>query len=127
MIMNNAKVLHTWLLLKITYALVPILLGLDKMFTGLIVNWAQYVSPLISLYIPLAMPQFLLLVGVIEIVAGILVWFYPRFGAYVIVAWMGLIIVNLITMNAFYDIIARDIVIAIGALALAWLSDAVQS
>lgn len=123
--MNNAKVLHTWLLLKVTYAIAPILLGLDKIFTGLIVNWAQYVSPFISLYMPLDMPQFLMAVGIIEIVAGFVVWFYPRFGAYVVVAWLGLIILNLASMNAFYDIIARDIVIAIGALSLAWLSDAI--
>jgi hypothetical protein len=123
--MNNAKVLHTWLLLKSTYTLVPILLGLDKCFTGLLVNWAQYASPVICEYIPLVIPQFLVVIGIIEILAGIVVWFYPRFGAYVIVAWMALIIINLATMNAFYDIIARDIVIAIGALALAWLSDAV--
>ncbi len=125
--MNNAKVLHTWVLLKSTYTLVPILLGLDKCFTGLIVNWAKYVSPFIAQYIPMGMSQFLMVVGIIEIVAGLLVWFYPRFGAYLIVAWMGLIIFDLATMNAMYDIIARDIVIAIGALALAWLSDAVQS
>jgi hypothetical protein len=127
MIVNNTKVMHTWLLLKATYALVPVLLGLDKCYIGMIVNWAKYVSPLIADNMPVMMPQFIMIVGIIEIVAGILVWFYPRFGAYVIVAWMGLIILNLATMNAYYDIIARDIVIAIGALALAWLSEAVEA
>jgi hypothetical protein len=126
--MNNAKVMHTWLLLKSTYALVPVLLGLDKCFLGMIVNWAKYVSPLIAENMQLlALPQFLMIVGIIEIIAGIAVWFYPRLGAYVIIAWMGLIILNLATMNTYYDIIARDIVIAIGALALAWLSEAIEA
>ncbi len=125
--MNAVKVFHTWLLLKITYALVPILVGLDKCFTGLIVDWSKYVSPFVMEYIPLTMQQFLILVGIIEIAAGVLVWFYPRLGAYVVVFWMVLIILDLASMNAFYDIIARDVVIAIGALALAWLTEAVEA
>lgn len=125
--MNAIKVFQTWFMLKVTYALVPILLGLDKCFTGWIVHWSKYVSPAIMGYIPLTMDQFLILVGIIEIIAGIVVWFYPRLGAYVIVCWMALVILNLASMNAFYDIIARDVVIAIGALALAWLSEAVQA
>jgi hypothetical protein len=126
-VMNNAKVLHTWLLLKSTYALVPVLLGLDKCFTGMIVNWTKYVSPFVAENMMVPMPQFLVIVGIIEIIAGFVVWFYPRLGAYVIVAWMGLIILNLASMNTYYDIIARDLVIAIGALALAWLSEAVEA
>ncbi len=122
--MNNALVVQTWMLLRITYALVPIIVGLDKCFTGLIVNWPQYVCPLVALHLPLTMSHFLMLIGAIEIAAGLLVWFRPHLGAYVIVAWMGLIIGNLMLMNAFFDIIARDVVIAIGALALAWLSSA---
>lgn len=123
--MNNTQVFRTWFMLRIVYALVPILLGLDKCFTSLIVDWSKYTSPMIMAYIPLTMVQFLILVGVIEIVAGLIVWFYPRFGGYLIVAWMGLIIFNLLTMGGLLDIILRDVVIAIGALALAWLSDAV--
>lgn len=125
--MNNAKVLQTWLLLKITYAIVPVLLGLDKCFTGMIVNWVKYVSPFVAENMMVTMPQFLVIVGIIEIIAGFVVWFYPRFGAYLVLAWMGLVILNLASMNMYYDIIARDLVIAIGALSLAWLSDAVQS
>lgn len=125
--MNNIKVFQTWSLLRITYALVPILLGLDKCFTGLIVDWSRYVSPIVMAYVPFAMAQFLILIGIIEIIAGFVVWFYPRLGAYIIVAWLALIIGNLVSMHAFYDIIARDVVIAIGALALAWLSQAVEA
>lgn len=124
--MNNAKVFQTWFMLKLTYSLVPIVLGFDKCFTGLIVDWSKYVSPVIMAYVPLTIAQCIMLVGIIEIVAGIVVWFYPRFGAYVVIAWLGLIIVNLATMKEMYDIIARDAVIAIGALALAWLTQAIE-
>ncbi len=125
--MNNAIVFRTWSLLRITYTLVPIMLGLDKCFTGLIVEWPKYVSPFVMNFIPLELSHFLILIGIIEIIAGFIVWFYPRLGAYIIVGWMGLIIINLLTMHAFFDIIARDIVIAIGALALAWISNAISS
>ena len=124
--MNNAKVMQTWFMLKATYALAPVALGLDKCFTGLIVDWSKYVSPAVMAYIPLSISQFVFFVGLIEIVAGIAVWFYPRFGAYLVMAWLGLIIVNLATMHGMIDIIARDAVIAIGALALAWLTEAIQ-
>lgn len=125
--MNTAKVFQTWFMLRVVYALVPILLGLDKCFTGWIVDWSKYVSPLVMGYMPLTVGHFLILVGIIEIIAGIVVWFYPRLGAYIIIVWMILIIVNLASMNKDYDIIARDVVITIGALALAWLTEAVKA
>lgn len=119
---------RTQLMLKATYALVPIIIGLDKVFTWLLVDWMKYTSPLISALLPagVSVMTFVIITGIIEIAAGLLVWFYPRFGAYVIVAWMGLVILDLASMNQFYDIIARDAVIAIGALALAWLTEAQQ-
>lgn len=125
--MNNAKVLRTQSMLRFVYAAVPLLVGLDKVFTGLIVDWSKYVSPLVLEYIALPIAHLLILVGVIEIAAGLIVWFFPRFGGYLVAAWMTVIIVNLISMNAFYDIIARDVVIAVGALALAWLTSALQA
>ena len=122
--MNIASVNRAQMLLKLTYALVPIIIGLDKIFTWMLVDWAKYSSPAIIGLLPVSMTTlyFVMLTGIIEVIAGIFVWFYPRLGAYTIVAWMALVIVNLATMNQFYDIIARDGVIAVGALALAWLS-----
>ena len=125
--MNNFKVFQTWFMLTVTYALVPILLGLDKCFTYFIVDWTKYASPVVVAALGLSVGQFLVIIGVIEILAGILVWFYPRFGAYLVVAWLALIIINLTMIGGMLDIIARDIVIAIGALALAWLTEAVES
>lgn len=119
---------RTQTMLKITYALVPILIGLDKLSAWLLVDWAKYTSPLVSALLPAGISgvTFVVITGIIEIAAGLLVWFYPRFGAYVVAAWMGLVILNLASMNTYYDIIARDAVIAIGALALAWLTQAQQ-
>jgi len=122
--MENAKVVRTWWMLRITYALVPIVVGFDKCVTGLIVDWAQYASPLIMGYLPLSLASFLMTHGIIEIAAGVIVWVRPKFGGYLVAAWVGLVIINLLTMHMYFDIIARDAVIAVGALALAWLSDA---
>lgn len=120
------KVNHAQLLLKVVYTLSPIIIGLDKCFTWLIVDWMKYMSPVVVAYLPalVTAAQFVVITGIIEIIAGLIVWFYPRFGAYIVFAWMLLVVVDLASMNQFYDIIARDLVIAAGALALAWLSEA---
>ena len=122
--MDIASVNRAQLLLRLTYTIVPIAIGLDKCFTGYLANWTTYLSPSVIEYLPVAITisQFIMITGIIEIAAGILVWFYPRFGAYLVAAWMILVIANLATLHGFYDIIARDVVIAAGALALAWLS-----
>lgn len=119
---------RTQLMLKITYTLVPIVIGLDKLFTWFLVDWLKYTSPVITAMLPasLGVMGFIKLTAIIEIAAGLLVWFYPRCGAYLVAVWMGLVIIDLASMNMFYDIIARDAVIAIGALALAWLTEAQQ-
>jgi hypothetical protein len=127
-IINATKVHRTWLLLKITYTLVPIIIGLDKCLLGWkLVNWAQYVSPVILNLIPFTtVGNVVLGSGIIEIVAGLIVWFYPRFGGYLVAAWLLLIVINLVSMSMFYDIAARDVTIAIGSLALAWLTEAYE-
>jgi hypothetical protein len=127
--MNHLKVYNAWFLLRVTYAAVPIIIGLDKCFTWLLVDWIRYTSPWILSLLPASITatQFILITGIIEILAGLLVWFRPRAGAYLVFAWMFLVILNLASMNLFYDIIARDAVIAVGALTLAWLSEAQES
>lgn len=122
--MDIASVNRAHLLLRLTYTIAPIAIGLDKCFTWYLVNWNTYVSPVIFEYLPgtVTISQFIMITGVIEIIAGALVWFYPRLGGYVITAWMILVIANLSSFHGFYDIIARDAVIAAGSLALAWLS-----
>ena len=123
--MNNAKVNQAWFLLRATYAIVPILIGLDKCFTGMLVNWNIYTSPLIAEYLPvLLVTHFVLITGIIGIIAGLVGWFKPRFGGYLVALWMVAIIIDLATLHNFYDIMANAFVIAVGALALAWLSEA---
>ena len=63
-------------------------------------------------------------VGAIEIVAGLLVAVRPRFGGYVVAAWLAGIIVNLLVIPGFYDIALRDFGLFIAAVALARLATA---
>lgn len=121
---NNRTVHYTWLLLKLTYVTALLVVGIDKLKLWWLSDWSQYVSPAILPYLPVTLAQFVLLVGIIEIMAAIFVWVHPRLGGYVSALWLLAIIVNLATMHRFLDIIVRDAIIAVGALALAWLTAA---
>ncbi|WP_235941999.1 tRNA (5-methylaminomethyl-2-thiouridylate)-methyltransferase [Pontibacter fetidus] len=116
--------LHTvWATLKYTYAIVPIVAGIDK-FTHLLTDWDKYLSPMVADIIPFSPHTFMLIVGVIEIIAGILVLLRPRLGGYVVAAWLVGIALNLITTGEYFDIAVRDLVMAVGAFCLAQLSEA---
>jgi hypothetical protein len=68
----------------------------------------------------------MMVVGVIEIVAGIAVAIKPRYAAYIVAAWLAGIIVNLLTYSGFYDIALRDFGLLLAAVTLgrlAWLYD----
>jgi hypothetical protein len=108
-------------ILYVGYALLPIIAGGDKFF-HLLVNWDQYLAPLVTRLLPLTAQTFMLIVGVVEIAAGLLVLFRPRIGAYVVAVWLWGIIVNLLMFPGFYDIALRDFGLSLGALALARLS-----
>lgn len=109
--------------LKYTYGLVPIVAGLDK-FTNLLTNWQDYLSPFVANMLPFGAGTFMMIVGIIEIVAGILVLVRPHIGAYVVMAWLILIALNLIVSGHYFDVAVRDLVMAIGAFGLAQLSGA---
>ena len=108
-------------ILRVGFALLPILAGLDK-FTHLLVDWKQYLAPALMNALPLDPPTLMMVVGVIEIAAGILVAMAPRIGGYVVAAWLWAIIVNLLMMGEYYDIAVRDFGLSLGALALARLA-----
>lgn len=108
-------------ILKFTYGIVPIVAGADK-FTNILTNWSKYLSAGIANLSPLSIGAFMYIVGVIEIIAGILVMIKPRLGAYVVMAWLSLIALELITTGKFFDIAVRDLVMAVGAFCLARLS-----
>ena len=108
-------------ILHIGYTVLPLLAGIDK-FTHLLVNWDQYLSPVIQGMLPITGRLFMQIVGVIEIVAGLLVFFKPRIGGYVVAFWLWSIIINLITAGTWYDIALRDFGLSLGAIALAMLA-----
>jgi uncharacterized membrane protein YphA (DoxX/SURF4 family) len=108
-------------LLRIGFAAAPILFGLDKFF-DILVNWEIYLAPWINDIVPGSASDAMLAVGVIEIVAGIAVLVKPRYGAYLVAAWLGGIIVNLLTYSGYYDIALRDFGLLLGALTLARLA-----
>lgn len=108
-------------ILKYTYGIVPIVAGLDK-FTNLLTRWEDYLSPSIIKMLPVGETTFMHIVGIIEIVAGILVLLRPRIGGYVVMAWLTLIALTLIIGGHYFDVAVRDLVMAIGAYCLAKLS-----
>ena len=110
-------------LLWIGFTVAPILFGLDK-FLDWLVDWPQYLAPEINDLIPGNAHQAMLAVGVVEIVAGLVVAFRPRIGGYLVAAWLGGIIVNLLLQAEYYDIALRDFGLLIAALALARLATA---
>lgn len=113
-------------LLRIGFTVAPIAFGLDKFF-HLLVNWDLYLAPRLNDIIPGTAHQAMYAVGAIEIVAGLLVALRPRFGAYVVAAWLAGIIFNLLLIPGFYDIALRDFGLLLGALTLARLAAAVHS
>lgn len=109
-------------ILKYTFGLVPIVAGLDK-FTNILTNWSQYISDGFAGMLPFEPSTFIMIVGVIEIVAGILVLTKTRIGAYVVSAWLTAIALTLIFSWSYVDIAVRDLVMAIAAFCLAKLSE----
>jgi hypothetical protein len=110
-------------LLRIGFVVAPILFGLDK-FLDWLVDWERYLAPEFNDLIPGSAHQAMLTVGVIEIVAGLVVAIRPRFGGYLVAAWLAGIIVNLLLIGDYYDVALRDFAIMLAALTLARLATA---
>ena len=108
-------------ILHVGYAALPIVAGLDKFFHYM-VNWDMYLAPAVGRYTFMSDHHFMMVVGVIEILAGALVVVKPHIGGYVVMTWMWGIIVNLMLLRGFYDVALRDFGLSLGALALARLS-----
>jgi len=113
--------LQAFWILRVGFAIAPIVAGLDKFFHWL-VDWDQYVAPITANLMGGHTHEFMFGVGVIEIVAGIGVALWPRVFAYVVAAWLLGIIANLLMIPGYYDVALRDLGLALGALALARLS-----
>ena len=108
-------------LLKYTFGIVPIVAGLDK-FTNILVDWSQYLNPSLQDMLPFDTTTFMIIVGVIEIAAGILVLIKTNIGAFVVSSWLTLIALTLILSGNYLDVAVRDLVMAIAAYVLAKLS-----
>lgn len=108
-------------ILHFGFTVAPILAGLDKFF-HLLVNWDQYLPDTVAKVSPIPAHALMLIVGVIEIVAGIGVALKPRIFAYIVAAWLAVIIINLLLIPGYFDVALRDFGLLLAALALARLS-----
>jgi hypothetical protein len=110
-------------ILRAAFTVAPILFGLDK-FADVMTHWSKYLAPAFDDLVPGSAHQAMLAVGVIEVVAGLLVAWRPRIGAYVVALWLAGIIVNLLVLGGYGDVALRDFGLLLGALALARLAPA---
>ena len=108
-------------ILHVAFVVAPLMAGADKFFHFL-ANWDQYLSPLVTRMLPVSGHRFMLGVGLIEIVAGLLVAFMPAIGGLVVGVWLCGIILNLLSIPGYYDVALRDLGLALAAFALARLA-----
>lgn len=121
--LSDPRLNHSWWTLRVGLGLVPLLAGLDKYF-NLLTNWEMYLNPLVPRMLHVSAPTFMHIVGVIEIVAGLLVFSrFTRYAAYIVMAWLLAIAASLVTQGQFLDIAVRDIAISLGAFVLAKLTE----
>jgi hypothetical protein len=108
-------------ILHVAFIVAPIIAGLDK-FTHVLVNWDQYLSPIIARMLPTSAHTFMLGVGVIEIAAGVVVAIAPVVGGALVGLWLCGIVLNLLSIPGYFDIALRDLALALGAFALSRLA-----
>jgi hypothetical protein len=120
---NNAQqaLKQTFNLLKYTFIIVPIVAGADK-FTNLLTHWEQYVNPSIAGLLPVSASVFMMIVGVIEIAAGIIVLKKAEIGGYIVAGWLTVVALTLLIGVNYVDVAVRDLVMAISALSMARIS-----
>ncbi len=112
----------SWWVLKIGLGVGPIITGIDKYFNKL-TDWGMYLSPVVTKIVPVSAATFMHIVGVVEIIAGLIVLSrWTKFGSYLVMFWLLGIAVNLLTTGMFYDLAMRDVEIALGAFVLSQLT-----
>ncbi len=112
---------HAYVILYAGFIALPVLAGADKLL-GLFGYWDQYLAPIVTKVLPVDAHTFMLGVGVVEIIAGIIVAIRPRIGAWIVALWLWGIIGNLLLFPGFYDVALRDVGLSLAAVALARLS-----
>jgi hypothetical protein len=123
-VLRNDPVAQAFMLLRTTFTVAPILFGLDKFAEVMIDDWPKYLATEFNDIIPGSGQDAMYIVGAIEIVAGLVVAFSPRFGGFLVAAWLGGIIVSLLLVGGYGDIALRDFGLLLAALTLARLSTA---
>lgn len=103
--------------LRVTYGLIPLLAGMDKFF-NILTDWQAYLPSFVADALPISPASFMMVVGVIEIIAGLTVLTsLTRLGAYVVMFWL-VSIATVVTLGGHYDIAVRDLAMAVGAFTL---------
>lgn len=123
MIEFDSRLQTAWWALRIGLGLGPFLAGLDKFF-NLLTDWKMYLSPVATRMLPVSDVTFMHIVGVVEMAVGIAILSrWTRIGSYIAAAWLVAIALNLVSTGMFFDLAVRDVEIAIGAYALARLTE----
>jgi uncharacterized membrane protein YphA (DoxX/SURF4 family) len=123
----DRRLASTWWTLKIALGLAPFLAGLDKFF-NVLTNWTDYLNPKALEFVPVAADVFMRGVGIIEMIVGLAILTrWTRLGAYLAACWLVAIAVNLVSMEKFYDVAVRDVLLAVMAFALARLTTVRQA
>ncbi len=107
-------------ILLFAFTVAPIVAGLDKFF-DILVDWDQYLTPIVPRVLHLGGHTFMMAAGVVEIIAGLIVATKPKFGGWIVAVWLWGIIVNLLLIPGYFDIALRDFGLSLGAIALARL------
>jgi len=108
-------------ILRIAFTVAPIIAGLDK-FLDVLTDWDKYLAPMANNILGGNGHAFMMVVGVIEIIAGIGVFLKPKIFGYIVGVWLLLIIINLLMIPGYFDVALRDLGLSLGAFALARLS-----
>jgi uncharacterized membrane protein YphA (DoxX/SURF4 family) len=112
---------HAYVLLRLGFVVLPILFGIDK-YTNALVHWDKYLAAWLDRIMPGTAHEFMFFVGAVEIVAGLAVLVKPRYGSWLVAAWLGGIVINLFTYSGYYDVAMRDFGLMLAALTLARLA-----
>ena len=115
---------QAFVLMRVAFTVAPILFGIDKFANVLTNDWTRYLSTQFNDLIPGSAATAMHMVGVVEIVAGLVVALTPRFGGLLVAAWLGGIILNLLLVGGYGDIALRDFGLLLGALSLSRLATA---
>ena len=123
-VLRSDPAAQAFMLLRVAFTVAPILFGLDKFAEVMISDWPKYLAPEFNDLIPGSAEDALLIVGVVEIVAGLVVAVAPRFGGLLVAGWLAGIIVSLLLVGGYADIALRDFGLLLGALTLFRLASA---